>query len=77
MTLAEELITRFESETGARASEVKVFYPQMKASELARMVREAIPGIASEKESGKSVGIKARVIADRLITLNMYKILKK
>ncbi|MCP5526398.1 MAG: hypothetical protein H7A47_06270 [Verrucomicrobiales bacterium] len=68
MVLAEELITRFETEAGARASEVKVYYPQMPAEELARMVREAIPGIASTRgsgrDSGQDAGIKARVIAD-------------
>ncbi|MCB1124989.1 MAG: hypothetical protein KDM81_00725, partial [Verrucomicrobiae bacterium] len=64
MSMAEELITRFETESGARASEVKVFYPQMNAEDLGDMVREAIPGIASPRDNSKDAGVKARVIAD-------------
>lgn len=64
MAMAEELIQRFETESGARATEVKVFYPQMQAEELARMLREAIPGIASGREGRGETQPRARVIPD-------------
>ncbi|RME92071.1 MAG: hypothetical protein D6766_10750, partial [Verrucomicrobia bacterium] len=65
MAMAEEMIQRFETETGARATEVKVFYPQMNVEELARMVQEAIPAVASERDRGREAALRARVIPDR------------
>lgn len=74
--LAEELIKRFEDESGARAGEVKIFYPRrVRAEELARIIREAIPGVLDparpqgprrgrgpNEDSGAS--LEARIIVD-------------
>ncbi len=66
ISLAEELIKRFEDKEGAHAGEVKIFYPQtLKADELARMVREAVPGVAAPNESAATSATKARLIIDR------------
>ncbi len=74
--LAEELIQRFEDESGSRAGEVKIFYPRrVKAEDLARMIREAIPGVADPSNAGQprrgrapneepSNSLEARVIVD-------------
>lgn len=62
--MAEELIQKFENK-GGRAGEVKIFYPKAtKAEDLARMIRQAIPGVAAENESGSAAATKARVIVD-------------
>lgn len=62
--LAQQLIERFENQAGARASEVRVFYPQMSPDELAVMIRQAIPGVAGRNEFGPETFTKAKVIAD-------------
>src|SRR6185503_12116511 len=63
--MAEELIHKFEDKEGARGGEVKIFYPRAnKAEELARMIRQAIPGVAAENESSAASATKARVIVD-------------
>ncbi len=63
--LAEDLIRRFEDKEGGRGGEVKIFYPHStKADDLARMIRQAIPGVAAENESGPAAATKARVIVD-------------
>ena len=63
--MAEDLIKRFENKEGAGGGEVKIYYPQStKASELATMIRQAIPGVANEGESGSAAATKARVIVD-------------
>jgi type II secretion system protein D len=62
--LAHDLIERFESQSDARASEVRVFYPQMAPDELASLIRQAIPGVASRNEFGPDTFTKAKVIAD-------------
>jgi len=63
--LAEDLIRKFEDKEGGRGGEVKIFYPRAtKADDLARMIRQAIPGVAAQDESGTSAATKARVITD-------------
>jgi type II secretory pathway component GspD/PulD (secretin) len=48
VSMAEDLIKRFDGKEGARASEVKIFYPKtVNAEDLAKMVRQAVPGIAA------------------------------
>jgi type II secretion system protein D len=65
VSLAEDLIHRFEDKEGGRGGEVKIFYPHStKAEDLAKMIRQAIPGVASENESGAAAATKARVIVD-------------
>lgn len=65
MTMAEDLIRRFEDRDGARGGEIKIYYPRVtKVDELARMIRQAIPGVAAEGESGSAAATKARVIVD-------------
>ncbi|MCZ7640274.1 MAG: hypothetical protein M5U12_31995 [Verrucomicrobia bacterium] len=65
ITLASDLIARFEADAGARASEIKVFYPQMPVEELAEMIRQAVPGVAARGERGRDTDARAKVIADR------------
>src|SRR5690606_21044243 len=49
LRLAEKLIEEFESR-GEGAGEVKIFYPRSVApEELARMIREAIPGVEDDR----------------------------
>ena len=63
--MAEDLIRRFEEKDGGRGGEVKIFYARgTKADDLARMIRQAIPGVAAENESGPAAATKARVIVD-------------
>ncbi len=65
VTLAEDLIHRFEDKEGGRGGEVKIFYPHStKAEDLAKMIRQAIPGVAADNESGATAATKARVIVD-------------
>jgi hypothetical protein len=65
VAMAEELIRKFEEKDGARGGEVKIYYPRAtKAEDLARMIRQAIPGVAAENESGSAAATKARVIID-------------
>jgi len=65
ITLAETLIKRFEDQSGSRVGEVRIFFPRtISAQELARMVREAIPGVAEEREPSASAATKARLIVD-------------
>jgi len=63
--MAGDLIARFESDAGAAASEIKVFYPQMPVEELAEMVRQAIPGVAGRGDRGRESDTRAKVITDR------------
>ena len=64
LSLAEDLINRFEQKEGS-ASDVRIYYPQsLKAEELAAIIRQAVPGIAAEKEPAGSAATKARVIID-------------
>jgi type II secretion system protein D len=65
ISMASDLIARFEADAGARASEIKVFYPQMPVEELAEMIRQAIPGVAGRAERGRDTDARAKVIADR------------
>lgn len=65
VAMAEDLIQRFEHKDGARGGEVKIYYPRAnKAAELARTIRQAIPGVAAENETGSAAATKARVIVD-------------
>lgn len=65
VALAEELIQRFENQEGARGGEVKIYHARStKAEDLARMIRQAIPGVAGENERGAAAATKARVIVD-------------
>src|SRR3954467_1111392 len=58
--LPEDFIKRFNGMEGARGGEVKIFYPHAnKADELARMIRQAIPGVAADNESSTAVATKA------------------
>ncbi len=60
---AEELIKQFERED--RAGEVRIFYPRIiKVAALAGVIRQAIPGIATEGEVPAAGSAKARLIAD-------------
>ena len=44
---------------------MKIFYPHAtKAEDLAKMIRQAIPGVAADNESGAAAATKARVIVD-------------
>jgi type II secretory pathway component GspD/PulD (secretin) len=64
LTLAEELVSKFEDKEGG-AGDVRIYYPQVtKADELAQMIHQAIPGVAGPKESAATAATKARVIAD-------------
>ena len=64
ISLAEELINKFEEKDGA-SGDVRIYYPQtIKAEDLAKMIRQAIPGVAEPNEPSSTSSIKARVIAD-------------
>src|SRR5688572_22199445 len=64
ISLAEELINKFESKDGP-GGDVRIYYPQsIKPAELANMIRQAIPGVAGEKETASAAATKARLIAD-------------
>ncbi len=64
IALAEELIAKFEQREGP-AGDVRIYQLQnIKAEELATIVRQAIPGVAEPKETGSAAATKARVIAD-------------
>ncbi len=64
IALAEELINKFESKEGA-GGDVRIYYPQtIKPSELASMIRQAIPGVAGPNETAAAAATKARVITD-------------
>lgn len=64
IALAEELINKFESKDGP-GGDVRIYYPQtIKPAELANMIRQAIPGVAGEKETAAAAATKARLIAD-------------
>ncbi|MEX2673281.1 MAG: secretin N-terminal domain-containing protein [Phycisphaeraceae bacterium] len=61
--LAEELINQFEDESGGQAGEIKIFYPSTQTPvELARIVREAVPGVAAPGQGASST--QARLIID-------------
>ncbi len=62
--LADQLIQRFEGQGDARASEIRILYPQMAPDELASMIRQAIPGVAARGDSGPDAFTKAKVIPD-------------
>lgn len=64
ISLAEELINKFEAKDGP-GGDVRIYYPQtIKPKELADMIRQAIPGVAAEKETAAAAATKARLIAD-------------
>ncbi len=64
MEMAEELINEFEDKEGG-AGEVRIYYPvAKKPTELAEMLRQALPGIAASGESAASAATKARLIID-------------
>jgi len=65
IAMATDLIERFESDAGAQASEIKIFYPQMPVDELADMVRQAVPGVAGRGDRGRDSEVQAKVIVDR------------
>lgn len=65
VAMAEDLVKRFEEKDDSRASEVKIYYPKTTtAEELARMVRQAIPGVAGPNETAQQAATKARLIID-------------
>ena len=65
LTLADELIGRFE-DGGTGAGDVRIYTPEViKAEELANMIRQAIPGVAAPNETGSAAATKARVIAEK------------
>jgi type II secretion system protein D len=67
ISLAEDLISKFEDKEGG-GGEVRIYYPQVtKAEELAQMIRQAIPGIAAPGETAAAAATKARVIADNAL----------
>jgi type II secretory pathway component GspD/PulD (secretin) len=62
--LAEELISKFESKDGT-GGDVRIYYPQtIKPTELANMIRQAIPGVAAPNDTASSSATKARLITD-------------
>ena len=62
--LAEELISKFEDKEGG-AGDVRIYYPQLlKATDLADMIRQAVPGVAAAGDTAASAATKARLIAD-------------
>jgi type II secretory pathway component GspD/PulD (secretin) len=64
ITLAEELINKFESKEGA-GGDVRIYYPQtIKPTELASMIRQAVPGVAAPNETASAAATKARLITD-------------
>lgn len=64
ISLAEELINKFESKEGA-GGDVRIYYPQtIKPAELANMIRQAVPGIAAPNETAAAAATKARLITD-------------
>jgi len=63
--LCETLIKQFEDKSGVQAGEVKIFYPQStSAQELARMLHQAMPSVASEGDTGAAAATKARLVVD-------------
>ena len=62
--MAEQLINKFESEAGAKASDVRIFYPGMPVDQLARLVAQAIPGVAQQGGNGRKSDAMAKVIPD-------------
>lgn len=65
MVLAEELISKFEDKEGGSAGDVRIYFPQItNAEELAQMIRQAVPGVASRNETAASASTKARLIVD-------------
>ncbi|MFM7981352.1 MAG: hypothetical protein ACKPKO_18750, partial [Candidatus Fonsibacter sp.] len=64
LSLAEQLINRFEQKDGA-GGDVRIYHPTtVKPEELANIIRQAIPGVAAPNEPATSASTKARVIAD-------------
>ncbi len=62
--LAEELIARFE-DLGSSAGELRIFYPRfMAATELATMIRVAVPGVAPAGEAPGAGSNRARLLVD-------------
>jgi len=67
VSLAEDLIKKFEDQNGGQAGEVRIFTPQsMRVEDLSRMLRQAVPSIAATNEPASSAAIKARLIVDSL-----------
>lgn len=65
VAMAEDLIKRFEDKNGGKGGEIKIFFPRVtKVDDLAKMIRQAIPGVAADNESPTAVSTKARVIVD-------------
>ena len=65
LSLADELISRFE-DGGTGAGDVRIYTPEViKAEDLANMIRQAIPGVAAANETGSAAATKARVIAEK------------
>ena len=68
LSLAEELVNKFEQKDGT-GGDVRIYYPQsIKADELASLIRQAVPGVAAPGEAASAAATKARVIPDT--TLN-------
>ena len=65
VALAEELVMKFEDKDGGAAGDVRIYYPQdTQADDLAQMIRQAIPGVASPRENAAGSATKARLIVD-------------
>ncbi|MBN2508403.1 MAG: hypothetical protein JXQ71_17125 [Verrucomicrobia bacterium] len=61
IALAEDLIKRFEEKGGA-GGDIRIYYPQdLQIDQLAQMIRQAIPGVASPSENAPT---KARLLTD-------------
>lgn len=64
ITLAEEMVNKFEQKDGP-GGDVRIYFPQtIKADELANVIRQAIPGVAGPNETAAAAATKARVITD-------------
>jgi len=67
LSLAEELIERFEKDSRA-AGELRIFFPRtMPATQLADLIRQGVPGVAGASDPPSPTGTvssKARVIVD-------------
>ncbi|MFO1497710.1 MAG: secretin N-terminal domain-containing protein [Verrucomicrobiota bacterium] len=65
ITLAEELVSKFEDKDGGNAGDVRIYFPQItKADDLAEMIRQAVPGVAAPNETAAGAATKARLIVD-------------
>ncbi len=82
LTLAQELIDRFEKE-GESAGELRIFYPRVvDAAALAKMIRQGVSGVAAEGDPAAAISNKAKLIVDAttnrlIVTAPVSQLLRK